>query len=170
TGAEPWITTSTTTSLLKDILMGSSGSSAALPLAFNSRIFFQASTASSFPSDNELWSTTGVPTTGTTRFKDICTGTCSGNPHGLITLNTAAGLRLLFAASPIGDFSNESLYVSDGTSGATAISIFSGGSVSSLTVSGSLAYFIDFSNKRLYVTDGTMAGTNVITNYGSAGF
>lgn len=170
TGAEPWITTSTTTSLLKDILMGSSGSSAALPLAFNSRIFFQASSASSFPSDNELWSTTGVPTTGTTRFKDICTGTCSGNPHGLITLNTAAGLRLLFAASPIGDFSNESLYVSDGTSGATALSIFSGGSVSSLTVSGSLAYFIDFTNKRLYVTDGTMAGTNVITNYGSAGF
>jgi ELWxxDGT repeat protein len=170
TGPEPWITTATTTTLLKDILMGPSGSNPALALAFNSRIFFQASSATSFPSDNELWSTTGVPTTGTTRFKDICAGTCSGSPHGLVILNTAAGLRLLFAASLFGDPTEESLYVSDGTSGTTTTSIFSGGNISSLTVSGTLAYFIDSTNKRLYVTDGTMAGTKVIKDYGSAGF
>ena len=167
-GREPWITTATTTTFLKDILPGQFSSNLYQPVAFNGRIFFGASSASF--ADTELWSTNGTAGAGTSLFKDICAGTCSGSPLSLMTLNTAAGLRLLFIASPTGSNSFKSLYVSDGISGATTTSIFSGGNLSGLAVSGSLAYFTDQTNKRLYVTDGTVAGTSVVKDYGNANF
>ena len=163
-GRELWTTTPTTTTLLKDIVLGSSGSFPNRFFGFSGRVFFVASGASGF-GDTELWSSDDTPG-GTAQFKDICAGSCGSNPLGMIVITTSGGPRLLFFATA---GSSYSLYVSDGTSPGT-VPLLGPVVANQLTVSGALAYFYDVESLKLYRTDGTAAGTILVRDFGADGF
>ncbi|HEY2395560.1 MAG TPA: hypothetical protein VGH81_06195 [Rudaea sp.] len=167
-GFELWITSATSTTLLKDIATGSSSSTPSFLTGFSGRIFFSADGSSGF-GNTELWSTDAT-TGGTAIFKDICAGSCGSNPRSLTTLNTALGTRLLFFASSTSG-ATPSVYVSDGTpTGTVPIFGLETVNVTGFTVSGTLAYFTDNTNLRLYRTDGTTGGTILVADFGGDEF
>lgn len=108
---ELWVTDGTTTTLLKDINPGSTGSSPTYIATIGNKIYF---TANSPTEGTELWVTDGT-TAGTNIVKDIYPGTVSTN----ILNATAVGNNLVFRASHP-SYGSE-LWITDGTTAGTGL-------------------------------------------------
>jgi ELWxxDGT repeat protein len=136
-GLELWKTDSMgTTTLVKDIVVGTGSSDPADLINFNGTLYFTATNAAN---GLELWKSDGT-TNGTVLVKDIIAGTGSSSPTNL----TVVGNTLYFTAS---DGTNGfELWRSDGTTlGTVRVTDINPGAGSSspenLTVVGSTLYF-----------------------------
>jgi ELWxxDGT repeat protein len=169
-GNELWKTDGTNagTVMVKDVLVGASGSTPRDFLVINGSIFFTATTASG----NELWKTDGTDA-GTVMVKDINPGSASSTLQNLINVNGTLYFTAITATN------GRELWKSDGTNAGTVIvkdiiAGVSGPSFSSFTSFGGLLYFsaLDVvSGSELWKSDGTDAGTVMIKDIfpGSSG-
>ena len=164
-GRELWITTPTSTTLLKDIAPGANASFPNQLIGFSGRIFFNADDSGS---NRELWSSDGTPA-GTVLFKDLC-ASCGSDPRRFATLNTGAGTRLLFYARTSATLA-ESLFVSDGSVAGT-VAIFDPSEIApqDFVISGSLAYFNTATDLKLFRTDGSAAGSLLVRDFANINF
>lgn len=153
TGMELWKSDGSlaTTTLVKDINVGSGNSSPDYLTVVNNSLFF---TANNGTLGNELWKTDGT-NTGTVLVKDIVVGSGTSSPGNLAALNNL----LIFKASG-------ELYKSDGTDAGTVLvkSINSGNSNPDLlTKVGNLVFF-RANGQEVWYTDGTEANTLDVSN------
>ncbi|WP_216921961.1 Calx-beta domain-containing protein, partial [Synechococcus sp. CCAP 1479/9] len=165
-GIEPWITDGTAagTLLLKDIVVGSSGSNPTSFFSVNGKVVFYATTPAN---GSELWVTDGT-TDGTTLLADINPGSGSA---GVNALNfTLLGNKLLFTAT--NPATGIELWVTDGTSAGTQLlrDIVPGsgnGAVQSkpLAILGNTAIFA--ADGDVWSTDGTPTGTVKLYDFAS---
>jgi ELWxxDGT repeat protein len=155
--------TSAGTSLVKDIMPGSSSSNPAYLTVFNNTLYFTANGGSG--SGIEIWSTDGTAA-GTSLFKDINIGSGDSSASSFIVFNN----KLYFFADG-GTTVGRELYSTDGTSGGTSIvkdinpGVGSGVSYFKMAIANNNLYFAannGVAGQELWSTDGTLAGTSMV--------
>ena len=158
-GNEIWRSNGEVTQLVKDIRVGTSGSSPDSLYAWNGYVYFSANDGTH---GNELWRTDGT-TAGTTMVADI-NGSGSSFPYFFSSL----GSNLIFRAQTAATGSE--LYKFDGTNVTLLKDIRSGTSgsdVANPTTFNGKVYFSASDGEHgyeLWVTDGTTAGTNMLVD------
>jgi ELWxxDGT repeat protein len=167
-GLELWRSDGTAagTYMVKDIVLGTTGSAPRMLASMNGRLLFAVSTSTA---GWELWTSDGT-SAGTTMVRDINPGTSSGvaslTPSSVAVLNN----KLYFTAND-GSTGIE-LWVSDGTSaGTNLVSDISTGSASttfgSFSTTGTRVWFTattTAAGQELWSSDGTAAGTAMVTD------
>ena len=159
-GQELWRTNGTSTTLVKDINPGASGSNAYHFTALGGYLYFRADTDTT---GAELWRTDGT-TGGTTIVLDILPGVNGSGPYDLV----AFGGYVYFTAE---DGSNGyEVWRTNGTTTTMFADIFSGAAASypdGFTVLGNYLYFQandGVVNDELWRTDGTTLGTTLVSD------
>jgi ELWxxDGT repeat protein len=165
-GSELWKSDGTTegTALVKDIRLGTNGSSLLQLTAVGNMLFFRASDG---VNGAELWKSDGTEA-GTVMVKDINAGVNGSNPSGLADVN-----GVLFFSANDGVHGSE-LWKSDGTSAGTVMVRdiqFGSSTPASLTVLGSTLLFTASTGlgRELWKTDGTAAGTVLVKDIHTGG-